>query len=369
MRGAPFLCTLVTIASCVACSEAPMSQRSLSSALPNVLVAKCPTLQVSNIDDLTYDPATLTPPTSTTALDAMSIEYTEIQTAFANSPPFFQNQLCSLKGIYIVPTNAKHPASWGFRDPQNPANGYIGISDNLWQPDPFTHKPRMTLTDYLNHIVIPNLLSSLDIMPFYNFANQDTSMMMLISVLAHEYGHVLWNNILVTTLGGDPSFDKFCPGVFPSASWTNQIKQAPGGWRRFGDVADASVVVQDPDDPLGGDSDDSTDQEVNVATLQKFISKTKYRKARRLIYHLLGSTKRPWPSLFAAFSANEDFVETFTLYVLHNVSSPLMSLKLQIPLKDGGVLVPVDILGTIVNRPLLSGKMLCFDDYFLRNPP
>src|ERR1700686_3936905 len=54
-------------------------------------------------------------------------------------------------------------------------------------------------------------------------ANPNDGTETLLAVLAHEFGHVLWNDIFVATPGNDPSFDAFCPGIFPTYSWAGTI--------------------------------------------------------------------------------------------------------------------------------------------------
>src|SRR5262249_24507324 len=91
----------------------------------------------------------------------------------------------------------------------------------------------------------------------------------------------------------------------------------------------------------------------------------KFLRAHKILARLL-SVRRPWSSLLAAFSVNEDFVESFTLYTLTKANPTLSSLGLAIPLP--GQPIRVNIPATLSSRPLVAAKLLCFDNWFLRHP-
>jgi hypothetical protein len=197
--------------------------------------------------------------------------------------------------------------------------------------------------------------------------------MALIAVLAHEYGHVYWNDVLIDPPGTtNPNYERFCPGIFPTMSWNGRPQSVK--WRGFADVADSPADLSDdpndpnPPDPTAGDPGSQDVRVDRIITAQALNTKAGFKRARRLMTRLL-ALRRPWASMFAAFSANEDFVETFTLYVLMNASTRLTQLEISILTKNSGAPVTIDIAGDVIAgaRPLLSGKLLCFDDYLLRN--
>jgi hypothetical protein len=316
------------------------------------------------ITDTTYDPTTLVSPALTSTVDPRSAEYRDLNNAFDRAPVFFKNLLCELTGVYLIPRGSTFSPSWGFRDPSNLNNRYIGISQDLWGDNPQT-PIAMKFTTYETKVV-RGLLTGLNNPPYFENADPDDSKMMLLSVLAHEFGHVLWVDLFINSPGNDPDFSTFCPGTVPDASWqntsANPIKWAR--WRNFGDVADTATDVSDPSDP-GDASDDPSYQEIKVRTLKQLIQSGKpnnLKKAHKLIVRLLASTKRPWPSLFGAFSTNEDFVETFTLYILTHANPRLNSLEMTVPVQ--GSKKRIDIPATIRYRPLLLAKLACFDNYF-----
>jgi hypothetical protein len=292
------------------------------------------------------------------------MEYRDLQNAFNRAPDLFKNLLCELTGVYITPSDATFSPSWGFRDPTNLSNRYIGISQDLWGNNPRA-PVAMKLTTY-ETILVKGLLPGINNTPYFDNADPNDGTMMLLAVLAHEFGHVLWTDLFIASPGTDPDFSGFCPGTVPDASWfntdTNPIKWAR--WRNFGDVADTATDIFDPYDAFRA-PDDPSSREIKVRTLKQLIQSGKpnnLKKAHKLIVRLLASTKRPWPSLFGAFSANEDFVETFTLYILTHANPNLQKLEMIVPVQGNNV--PIDIPATIRTRPLLLAKLACFDNYF-----
>jgi hypothetical protein len=374
IRSILLVTAAILAAACVSCAVPPptatgpkLFSATLSSPPPANTQCQFADINLGLITDLNYDPSTLTAPTAAqlSPLLPTSTEYTDLQTVFNAAPAFFKAQLCSLAGLYIISPGATYSTSWGFRDAN--LHRYIGISDALWLVSG-SNKALITLTYYLNNFVLPALLHGIDVMPQYtNAANPNTGAMTLAAALAHEVGHVLWNDFLVpNNFGGNPNFTNFCPGIFPTASWSTSTPINQASWRRLGDVANDPNVILDQSDPTPGTNDPSP-QELKILTLKNLISQGKFKKARNIIARMLAS-RRPWPSLFGAFSANEDFVETYALYVLMQQGLGLTSLPLQVQLGDGSS-TSIDIPGTIGGRALLTAKLLCFDDYLWRNPP
>jgi hypothetical protein len=67
-----------------------------------------------------------------------------------------------------------------------------------------------------------------------------------------------------------------------------------------------------------------------------------------------------WASALAAFSTDEDFVETFQLFVLRHARSPLLHLKVKI-FGTGSQPFVEDIPATFDQKPELVRKSHCFD--------
>src|SRR5262249_46369861 len=55
--------------------------------------------------------------------------WTDLRAAFAMAPPFFQQRLCNLSGVYV----SEDGNSWGFRN-SNPTDGgrYVAVTKDLW---------------------------------------------------------------------------------------------------------------------------------------------------------------------------------------------------------------------------------------------
>jgi hypothetical protein len=119
--------------------------------------------------------------------------------------------------------------------------------------------------------------------------------------LAHEYGHILWWDTFVQPPGPDTTqvtkTGTFCDGKFyPSGSWQGiNVDIPPGRWIDFGDVR-----LQ----PGGSD----------VSQLPDLLRRGRYGDAAGRLYRI--NSDRRWASALSAFSPDEDFVETFELFVL-----------------------------------------------------
>jgi hypothetical protein len=325
------------------------------------------------ITDSSYDPSvSLTAPSNTqvSQLSTTTQEYKDLQNAFLFFPDFFKNQLCALSGLYIIPSGSSR--SWGFRD--SSLNGYVGVSDDLWSVNAGGDvKTPLSLSAYENSMILPTLVAGIDMPPKYSGVKPDTGTLMLAAALAHELGHVLWNSFISPRTFNSSTliFGNFCPnGVFPNASWSTSAIINQVQWRSFGIPDNAPNVIYDQDDPNPTASNNNpTPQELNVTILKSYITAGKFKRARNVIARML-SPRRAWPSLFGAFSANEDFVETYVLYVLMQPILGLTAMPLQVVLGNGNT-ATIDIPGDLLsgNRSILAAKLLCFDDYLLRNPP
>jgi hypothetical protein len=364
--------TIVALASACAIQAPlapPIAPTSLPNPQPRLATNTCSFADVNlaRITDLTYDPTTYNVP-ATTSVDPHSDEYLTLQDAFNRSGSTFKNLLCGLKGIFIIPSGSDYNKSWGFRDPRNPkdlTNRFVGISEDLWRTNSSGHLVPIDFITF-EDTTTKELLRGVNSIASIGDANPKDGTETLLAVLAHEFGHVLWNDILVATPGSDPSFESFCSGIFPTYSWTSTIKQKL--WRNFAEISDTANTAMDPNDPPVNGPDDPLPQEIKARTLDNLIYHGKLKKARKIIARLLNSSVRPWPSLFGSFSANEDFVETFRLYVLRNAELPLMSITMNVLNLPRGT-VGIDIPATILSRSLLQAKLQCFDNYFLKNPP
>jgi hypothetical protein len=247
---------------------------------------------------------------------------TELINAFNVAPSSFQQKLCGLTCVFISECQVSNnctmddltTGTWGFRErpDQSPGSGrYIATSAGLWGlSSPPTAPP--ALHDY-EKLLLDALLSwpSGHNPPAYSQATSDDKPeMTVLAALAHEFGHVLWYDTFRPSRGGPYDFNTFCRGSFFTNSWQNV--NTPPTWRYFGEVQDAHKIY-----------------DVVLADLALAISRNKFAKAASLLDKIYQPHSH-WPSLFGAFSPDEDFVETFKFYVLTNASLPLTSLQINI---------------------------------------
>jgi hypothetical protein len=279
-------------------------------------------------------PAGYASPTSSTSLTPGTAMYKDLQQAFTIAPAFFKQLLCGLDGVFINTvdcsfdyTNDICPgltdkqitdASWGFREGpslfppnQQPSqyNKYIAMSAGPWQqagiPAPNFSAYEQRILDQL----LPWSSSASVQKPTYGPANTgaDISAMTVLAALAHEFGHVLWYDTFRPVPGGPYDWSTFCHGTFFANSW-RQV-DAPPPWRSFGAIQNShhpsAIAVQD----------------IAIALLHQ-----DFRSAGDLIQGInpvqgsnlqgIFATNGRWASMFAAFSPDEDFIETFKFYVL-----------------------------------------------------
>jgi hypothetical protein len=255
----------------------------------------------------------------------------DLSAAFQAAPPFFKAQLCSLQGIFINPTGCSgyDPStcnladteiaenSWGFRLRSPSKEGYIAISLGLWKNKTCQNAKTACVAPLQTYetrrlLALLNVTANRDLRPLaaegrkprLNLPTYEISSgvpaLTVLAALAHEYGHVFWWNAFVEP--GAPHVSNtasFCNGSFyPSGSWQGvPVDLPPKRWVHFGEI-------------LGQPRDS------DVSQLARFLQSGDYSQAFERL-HLIYANGR-WASALAAFSPDEDFVETFQLFVLMN---------------------------------------------------
>ena len=273
---------------------------------------------------------------------------TDLVAAFNAAPPFFQTQLCQLTGIFVT----ADPQSWGYRDITD-GSRYIAISMSLWSGNP---PQPITVDQYQNRVFGPPLSwpppgPHDDPIPTYLPATPNDGTMTILAALAHEYGHIFWSEVLVFPRGTNPQSSRFCNRVL-SNYWTGNLQ--PTVWKNFEDLdLNPADIPDDPNDPPP--PGDPGPREAKVVKMIDALNTGNIKKAHRILWRIL-APGRPFPSLLGAFSANEQFVETFMLYTLLHAPTPLTSLPLQV--SPGMVR---DVPATLANRQRLSKLLQCFD--------
>ena len=289
----------------------------------------------------------------------------DMNAAFNAAPPFFKDQLCSLNGIFI----SRHGCtgydpstcnlrdgeiadnSWGFREPDG--DKYIGISLGLWNNNvcqgsqrfcapPFQTYHTRLLRALLDHTARDNLPSSpAGYQLPTNFASPtvspNTSAMSVLATLAHEFGHIYWWHNFVEPPGSEhanPTPIGFCGGSFyPGGRWEGTLVDVPPNrWVPFG-------YIEQPGVPY-------------VAQLASLLNSSSYGAAAENLHEIYSSGR--WASALAAYSEDEDFVETFELYVLVNANPGLQTLTINVANHSD------DLLRNINPNSELGRKLRCF---------
>jgi hypothetical protein len=316
-----------------------------------------------------------TPINSTT--DGANIQQ-DLMDAFNVAPPTFRALLCSLDGIYINPVGCSgfDPStcglsgidmlnnSWGFRTNTSPPQRYISISLELWKSG-----HAMLYSDYENGRLqalltppsktYPKATANPN-PPTFIQVSPNTSAMTVLAALVHEFGHVLWYDTFVVdennkpNPGGGANTILFCQNrgpFYPSGSWIYNVTVPNNRWIAFGET-------------LNG----HPNNDVDISQLISDLGQGNFSHAGDLLHGIYSGVlpngysrpdNGPWASALAAFSPDEDFVETYQFYVLKTSTPPLANLEVQSTGKYG---YKDDIAVTWRNKPELRRKMKCFGE-------
>jgi hypothetical protein len=274
-------------------------------------------------------PAYVRPPTAGSAPppagSTLASMVSDIRTAFSNAPGFFQYQLCGLDGIYL---STDWTQSFGFREnpKQLPPNTthfgrYVVLSASaIWGSTGTPAAPNFSAweTTLLHNLL--NWPGSDTYPPKFAAgvpATTDVGTTTVLAALAHEFGHVLWYDTFRPTSGGAYDFNTFCGGSFYSGSWAHV--DPPPTWRTFGDTQGEPVASPDAQ---------GIKVKINDILLALANNTTNGLNQADQTLRKIFKEENHWASLFAAFSPDEDFVETFKFAVLQNMVNPLQSLQL-----------------------------------------
>ena len=231
----------------------------------------------------------------------------DLAAAFCLADPLVQQQLLRLTAVFInqaTCTPAGACGSWGFRErpDQQPGTGrYIALSATLW---PDSGSPAMSYSAYENARLSGLLAWPSAGGPTYTpptGSQSDGSGMTVLSALAHEYGHVLWYDVL--KVNGNYNFNNLCGSDFFTRFWFT--KHPPKPWRDFQNRSRRKVdgvVDKHRYPPQIKDIDDAIERNDLLTAISEIAQ--------------LYATQAPWASFLGAVSVDEDFVETFTLDTL-----------------------------------------------------
>jgi hypothetical protein len=348
IRSALRLCGGVIAAFCFACAPAQpnsdISPLALAAAAPPPAAA-CAFSHIAMVS-ATFDPTNANDtPVPVGSIPAYAQR--DLTTAFNIAPAFFQKQLCGLDGIFVAPAGD----SWGFRNIKD-GKRYLAVSMSLWRGG-----AAPSFSAYENGVVhrLLNGWTGLN-HPGKGSEPSDAPAVTILATLAHEYGHILFYDTFVSPRGSAPNYGAFCGGNFFGDSWQS-LPRVANIWRSYGDIVGAHK------------SDDVQVQEIlNAAPRPGGPDNRGAGALLRRLYGLNG-TNAPvgrWASFFASFSPDEDFVETFKLFVLKNSAAPLESFKINIPIAN--VITTEDIPGTCNQRSVLVKKLGCFAQAMCSGP-
>lgn len=283
----------------------------------------------------------------------------DLAAAFVANSAFSRNELCTLDGIFIntAQCSSYSPSScstmqdtdigansWGFRTPSN--HKYVAISLGLWRGNQCPPGSGQTIcapsfTEFHRRLDKALLDKTAgmpgSIKPPTFQASADTSGLTVLAAVAHERGHIYWWEKFIQPPGSTPTnlvtlAATFCSGmIYPRGEWQGAPVRLPQGrYVQFGHLNANSPIAPLP-------------------TLLRSGRPTDVDAVIGGIYD-----GGQYPSLLAAYSPDEDFVESFELSVLRNAG-----------LRD----VTVNVAGT--DRPILHGgladmrgaeaKLRCFD--------
>lgn len=247
---------------------------------------------------------------------------------FNAAPPFFRNHLCGLTAVLVDSSSAgRRQQAYGFFEGPNQgthSNAFIGLPIGVFRgSDSFEGNETDTLSELVKGWGTSGERPRISTEP------QQSRTLIVAGQLAHEMGHILWQNRGVLSRGG-------CD--FLSTSWDKVAKDQPWPFHRFGDPEKGS-------EPKGPGR--------NNLVLSNRAGRVQAGQDLQAIY-----TSKQWASLFATVSPDEDWIETYRLLVLtHLTSGPLSSLRAQ----NGPSARPfdVDIVSDLATATPLATKAAC----------
>jgi hypothetical protein len=236
-----------------------------------------------------------------------------LRDAYCMASTGFRKQLDELTGVFILCANPNMCApsglqnvasSWGYRENANNQSvlqhTYIALSADLW--DSSTSQP-MPYSNF-EQLMFYNLLMSSGLNISYqaqDAGTNDSTTWTILAALAHELGHIYWWKLDIgNTDCGSPY------GMFAGKSWNNADN--PSQFHRFG--------VETPySNGHGNASKHNADKD-------KVKHGSMVKQQYLDLFDIYG--KGYWASLFSTVSPDEDFIETFKLWILtSNISTPM----------------------------------------------
>lgn len=246
----------------------------------------------------------------------------DIGNAFGIASPLLQNDLCGdLDYIFIDTDPANKPLVWGLRERAHGNRIHVAINQQVLNDlenslNPYSYyENKYIFYNLLNHQKINNL--------YYMTATPDNLKVAVLAILAHEYGHVIWWDKHIDQQKCTNDYRYY----YQYSNWPNYY--IGRGFHRFGqlnngqtnDQPDVYRVLQD----LDGQQPNPNSA---ISDLRKIYS-------------------GEWASLFATVSLDEDFIETYKLWVLTQPQTGLTNLPIHFP--DQLLPNPIDVVSNFNN--------------------
>lgn len=277
-------------------------------------------------------------PSAANQINLPSTALADIEAAFSIAPNFFQKELCDLDHIYIdTYKQSMNPTAWGIRerlypaDPLVPRTKHVGISATVWSTlAGSSSPPYTTYENYLfNALLAPVLPAAANWVSNFSYSASpdpasssspsNANAVAMLALLGHEMGHIIWwdKNVQTITKCTKATRPQFSLYSWPSGNVAH-------GFRRLGQQDAGNHTSEGPDLQT-------------IALDLRFDSppnSRNYPSAFADLRTIYGSGN--WASLFATVSVDEDFIETFKLWVLTDTTDapprePITALYVTLP--------------------------------------
>jgi hypothetical protein len=304
-----------------------------------------------------YVPNGLTPPLgpySTLPPDTITNPnpiWRDLSDAFSAAPTRFRRKLCMTTILIDQTACAGSPCygNWGFRDPANTSHRYIGLSQSLlWGGGGHALIYSAYETGLIKTVLeelgmpwtsttfpapkFPCAMSGVTVCPPAGSNPVDTPATTVLAALAHEYGHILWADVVKGVGGKNAPYvpGEFCPadpktgddGFFENA-WQTQLVSQPNPFIKF---------AEETADLHAGKKTSDLRNEITAghwaaaADILNDLYAAEYNNSAGPQTNKDGI----WPGLFGSVSPEEDLVETFKIYILIRSSPAVTSMPLNI---------------------------------------
>lgn len=257
-----------------------------------------------------------------------------LRQVFEIAPPYFQQRLCRLTGLFIVPG-----APWGYRE--HPSQ--FSPDEIPERFDKYIGMPGLSPPGYEGYetVMLEQMLHVIGIdwsAPRIGVNKEaDIPAMTVLAAIAHEDGHIKFRETYTPTPGTPFDFNRFCDGSYFRGSWADPV-----------DVTPADKV------PVKGTH---LAPDVQLKELFEAAKSNRTEEVGKLLMKMFRSER--WVTLIGAASPEHDWVETYKVAVLLRAKTPLRQMKLQTPGSRS-----IDMIKPIKRNTEIAHKLACFNSLF-----